>query len=102
MSIVVLGPQASPPARVSRNRDREGNFSLTKGVDATQLVSFDAGRRGRLRSQHDDAHTISELLPLGDTATKTASALQSCGSRLQRSTSGQTANLVSHLVSALK
>jgi hypothetical protein len=58
MSIVVLGPQASSPARVSRNPDREGNRSLINGIDATQLVIFDAGRRGRLRSQDDDAHII--------------------------------------------
>jgi len=29
LSIVVLGPQASPPARVARNPDRECNYSLT-------------------------------------------------------------------------
>jgi hypothetical protein len=50
MSIVVLGPQASPPARVERNPDQE------RSVDEIQLVTFDTGRRGRLRSQHDDAH----------------------------------------------
>lgn len=33
MSIVVRGPRASPPARVSRNPDRESNCWRTKGVD---------------------------------------------------------------------
>jgi len=54
-SVMMLGAQASPPARVPRNPDRERRL-LFEGVDATKLVTFDAGRRGRLRSQHDDAH----------------------------------------------
>jgi len=50
MSIVVLGPQASSPARVERNQlgAAEG-----LGVDATQLAALDASRRGRLRSQDE-------------------------------------------------
>ena len=52
MSIVMLGPQSSPPARVPRNPDRERR--LVYGVGATHLVTFDAGG-GRLRSQHYDS-----------------------------------------------
>jgi hypothetical protein len=38
MSFVVLGPQASSPARVQRNSEREVN-----AVDIHHLVAFDAG-----------------------------------------------------------
>jgi len=59
----VLGPQASPPARAQRNQEQ-----LFEPLDETELVLFDAGRRGRLRSQDDDpcgrvcSHLDSELL----------------------------------------
>ena len=43
----MLGPQASPPARVQRNPE---------ALVLAESVPFDAGRRGRLRSWHDDAH----------------------------------------------
>jgi hypothetical protein len=52
-SVMMLGAQASPPARVPRKPDRERR--LFEGVDATELVTFDAGSLGP-RSQHDDAH----------------------------------------------
>ncbi len=57
MSIVVLGPQASPPARVQRSPDRERGL-LFRAFDAIHLVGFETGRRGRLRSQDHDALII--------------------------------------------
>ncbi|HEY6247485.1 MAG TPA: hypothetical protein VIX17_26280 [Pyrinomonadaceae bacterium] len=47
MSIIVLGPQASSPARVERNQLTGLN------INATQLAALDEGRRGRLRSQDE-------------------------------------------------
>ncbi|HEY6245480.1 MAG TPA: hypothetical protein VIX17_16135 [Pyrinomonadaceae bacterium] len=44
---IVLGPQASSPARVEKKQ--------AEAVDENRLALFDAGRRGRLRSQ-DDGH----------------------------------------------
>jgi len=44
----VLGTQASPPARAQRNQEH-----LAGSLDEIELVPLYAGRRGRLRSQHD-------------------------------------------------
>jgi len=56
MSIVVLGPQASPPARVETNQLYCNNAVCERTVTFPIRVARDAGRRGRLRSQDDDAH----------------------------------------------
>ena len=49
MSIVVLGPQAArlPASRATLIE----NADLFQGVDATELVTFDAGRRPSIMSQ---------------------------------------------------
>src|SRR5690349_12963081 len=53
------GTAGVPPARVPRSPDRD------LVIDASHLVIVDAGRRGRLRSQEDDALLFSQLLPFG-------------------------------------
>jgi hypothetical protein len=52
---MVLGPQASPAARVQWNREE-----ISRDQDM-KLVLLHAGRRGRLRSQHDGHGLLSEL-----------------------------------------
>ena len=50
----------SPPARVPRNPDREAAHNIGV-VNAIQLVIFDAGRRGRLRSQDHGLWLFSQV-----------------------------------------
>ena len=57
---MVLGAQVSPPARVPRNRDREAAHNIGV-VNAIQLVVFDAGRRGLLRSQDHGLWLFSQV-----------------------------------------
>ena len=45
---IVLGPQASSPARIEKNQ-----LYFVEWLGEMFLVRLDAGRRGRLRSQHD-------------------------------------------------
>jgi len=52
---LILGPQASPPARVEEN---QGRFVRPYRLNETILVLFNGGRRRRLRSQHHDAWKI--------------------------------------------
>jgi len=49
MNTVVLGSQASPPARAQPNQEE-----FPESLDEVDLVLLDTGRRGRLRSQHYD------------------------------------------------
>jgi hypothetical protein len=49
LNAIVLGPQASPPARVEKNQESLTLSHSTK----MELVLLDTGRRGRLRSQDD-------------------------------------------------
>src|SRR5215470_7401601 len=51
----VLGPQAAPPARVDNNQ--VNCINILNPI----VVALDAGRRGRLRSQDDDASFLSPL-----------------------------------------
>jgi len=46
------GTAGVPPARVARYRDQVSNCSLSNVMEVTNLDALDAGRRGRLRSQH--------------------------------------------------
>jgi len=48
MKPIVLGPQASrlPASSLTKN-------NYLQPLDETELVLYDVGRRGRLRSQHD-------------------------------------------------
>jgi hypothetical protein len=47
-----LGPgSAGVPVPASRGPDQMRNCSLSKLIDVTYVVMWDAGRRGRLRSQ---------------------------------------------------
>ena len=50
MNTVVLGSQASSPARVQSNQEE-----FPESLDEVDLVFLDTGRRGRLRSQHYDS-----------------------------------------------
>jgi len=55
------GPQVAPTTRVARTPDSETRRSRFE----INWSFFDAGRRGRLRSQHDAAQFLSELFPFG-------------------------------------
>src|ERR1051325_1649256 len=78
MSIVVLGPQASPPARVETNQLYCNNAVCERTVTFPIRVARDAGRRGRLRSQDDDAHIFFYSFCSGGCETQTLPFLLLC------------------------
>jgi len=57
----VLGPQASPPARIEPNQVRYSTTVLSEFAHLIR-VARDTGRRGRLRSQHRGVWLFSQLL----------------------------------------
>jgi hypothetical protein len=57
--MIVLGPQASPPARVEKNQE-QSDSSLNK----IALVILHAGSRGRLRSQDDRSSFLLLLIAI--------------------------------------
>jgi len=59
MNTVMLGPQASAPARVQPSQEE-----FPESLDEVDLVLLDMGRWGRLRSQHDDSDYSHRDIPV--------------------------------------